>query len=338
MNIVSSTSRNHSGLYAAMSRLPGTVRRLAQRVAARLGVALACSVLAANLHATTYVPNTLTDPAIASYASVSTVDGHIGATATISLRSAVIAANQHAGADTITLAAGTYVLSIAPVMNSTFGTGNFHKAAYSDGTGSKYALNGSLDVTDSLTINGAGQALTIIDGGGPNSAPPNPISGFVPLHDMIFTLNPYNVATDLSAAVSGIDVTLSNLTLRHGDNPSDDGVNGYAAGGAIWWEAGWNHMATNTGSLTLTNATVDSNRTTGGGGGLVVYNGGTLTFTNSTFSNNVVHSGPLFAGTDGGAIILADSGGAGTATFTGVDITGNQCTPSGGAGGSGGGI
>lgn len=64
-----------------------------------------------------------------------------------SLRDAVIAANAAVGADTITLPAGTYTLSIA-------------------GAGEDVSATGDLDVIGDLTINGAGAPTTIIDGGG----------------------------------------------------------------------------------------------------------------------------------------------------------------------------
>src|SRR5947208_2859360 len=62
-----------------------------------------------------------------------------------SLREAIIAANAAAGADVITLSAGTYTLTRSGVDNT--------------------AANGDLDVTDALTINGAGQGTTIIQAG-----------------------------------------------------------------------------------------------------------------------------------------------------------------------------
>jgi uncharacterized repeat protein (TIGR01451 family)/CSLREA domain-containing protein len=62
-----------------------------------------------------------------------------------SLREAVIAANAISDADTITLPAGTYVLTI---------TGEDEDAA----------ATGDLDITSPLTINGAGSATTIVDG------------------------------------------------------------------------------------------------------------------------------------------------------------------------------
>jgi hypothetical protein len=63
-----------------------------------------------------------------------------------SLREAVIAANEQAGADTIELAAGTYILTI-------------------EGRGEDAAATGDLDVTDDLTLLGTGQDETVIDAG-----------------------------------------------------------------------------------------------------------------------------------------------------------------------------
>ena len=62
------------------------------------------------------------------------------------MRDAIIAANANAGADIITLPAGTYKLTIA-------------------GTDENAAATGDLDITGDLTINGAGAATTIVDGG-----------------------------------------------------------------------------------------------------------------------------------------------------------------------------
>ena len=62
-----------------------------------------------------------------------------------SLRGAIIAANAAPGADTIVLPAGTYGLAIK-------------------GAAENMAATGDLDITDDLTLQGAGSATTIIDG------------------------------------------------------------------------------------------------------------------------------------------------------------------------------
>jgi hypothetical protein len=61
-------------------------------------------------------------------------------------------ANDHAGADTITLPAGVYNLTIAGAGEDAAATGDLD-------------ITGSLTKTSGLTINGAGAATTIIDGG-----------------------------------------------------------------------------------------------------------------------------------------------------------------------------
>src|SRR5262249_3184935 len=66
-----------------------------------------------------------------------------------SLREAISAANATLGADTITLPAGTYQLTLANA----------------GGTNEDNNATGDLDVNDSLTINGAGSGTTIIEAG-----------------------------------------------------------------------------------------------------------------------------------------------------------------------------
>ena len=69
------------------------------------------------------------------------------AVATCTLRAAIQEANAHAGADTIMVPAGTYLLTIA-------------------GQGEDIAATGDLDITDDVTITGAGADNTILDGNG----------------------------------------------------------------------------------------------------------------------------------------------------------------------------
>ena len=64
-----------------------------------------------------------------------------------SLRAAIMEANALPGPDTLEIPEGTFVLGIT-------------------GTGEDAAATGDLDITDDLTIIGAGMDLTIIDGGG----------------------------------------------------------------------------------------------------------------------------------------------------------------------------
>src|SRR6476646_5626626 len=86
----------------------------------------------------------------ATFTVTKTADTNDGAcNADCSLREAIIAANATAGLDVITVPAGTYTLTRSGVDNN--------------------AANGDLDVTDPLTINGAGQGSTIIQAGSSSS-------------------------------------------------------------------------------------------------------------------------------------------------------------------------
>jgi hypothetical protein len=293
---------------------------------------IAFGAFSVNATAATITPTTFTDPPISGAGiSVNTGNGIITGGAgngLISLRSAVSATNAHSGW-TISLGVGTYQLSIAPVMSGTSGSGNFHKAAYDSGTGLN--TNGSLDITAAVTISGVSAAQTIIDGGGPNA---NEAS---PTHDLLMSINPYIISLDQAAAPNSFATTLSNLTLQHGDNPSDDGTLGFSAGGAVYWEAGWNHMALGTGSLTLDSVSILHNKARGAGAGMVLWNGGTVTITNSTISNNTVN-GAGVGGADGAGIIATQPAPSGVVTITNTTFDSNSCIPNAGAGGGGGAI
>ena len=82
-----------------------------------------------------------------TYTVTKTADTNDGACdADCSLREAIISANNAPGADVIFIPAGTYIFSI-------------------EGTDENAAATGDLDITDDLTINGAGTSNTFIDGG-----------------------------------------------------------------------------------------------------------------------------------------------------------------------------
>ena len=150
------------------------------------------------------------------------------------LRAAVQQANALTGPDTIMLPAGTYTLTISGRCEDT-------------------AATGDLDITEDLTITGAGAATTIIDGGG---------------IDRIF---------DVWAPLSVSEVTIRNgnpgtMLCPSGQQPSGGGI--YSAAG----------MSTT--SVTLTNVIVTGNTATHGGG---IDNelGSTLVMTGVTVSGNM---------------------------------------------------
>jgi len=195
------------------------------------------------------------------------------------LRAAIQETNALAGPDTINLPAGTYLLSIA-------------------GADEDASATGDLDIADDLTITGADQATTIIDGGG---------------LDRVF-----DVHSGSTVEISG--VTVQNGSLWYGAGIRNNSTltltsstvsgNTGAHGGGIY----------NRGTLTLINSTVTRNTSAAFGGG-GIYSQGTLTVTGSTITTNV-------AGEGGGINIRT-----GTATITNTIISDNT-----GGGGSGGGI
>ncbi len=219
-----------------------------------------------------------------------------------SLREAICAANNTAGADVITLPAGTYTLTI-------------------EGTDEDANATGDLDITDDLTINGAGEATTIIDGGGKDRV----------LHIM-----------------SDVTVVINDVTITNGK--TDDGGPGGAGAG----DGGDGGGIYNVGTADLTNSTVSGNTTGNGGGALGVgghggdgggiYNVGTADLTNSTVSGNTTGNGGN--GGDGSGGDGGHGGGiynVGTADLTNSTVSGNTTGKGGnglpgGDGGDGGGI
>ena len=223
----------------------------------------------------------------ATFTVTKTADTNDGAcNADCSLREAIVAANAAPGADVITLPAGVYTLSRSGVDNT--------------------AANGDLDVTDVLTINGAGQGSTIIEAGASSST----------AIDRLFSFNPLGSA-------AGFAVALNNLTLRHGRN-----TNAFATqendGGCFDFDGG----TAGTGSLSLTNVTVSNcEAADGGGGGLVIFfpKGGAATLNNVTVQNNVATRPPASGGLgNGGGILVGGAGGPATLTINNSLIDNNR--------------
>jgi hypothetical protein len=91
-----------------------------------------------------------------------------------SLRGAIVATNAAAGADAITVPAETYTLTIA-------------------GAGEDAASTGDLDITDELTITGAGARATSV------------VGGPAPFDDQIFDNQPGTTATIIGLTITGGD-------------------------------------------------------------------------------------------------------------------------------------
>jgi CSLREA domain-containing protein len=128
------------------------------------------------------------------------------------LRAAIIQANFVTGVDTITLPSGVYLLT---------------RPGEDDA-----AVLGDLDITDDVTIQGAGPGSTIIDGNGA-------VTG-----DRVFQI--------ISSAK---DTSFSGMTVRNGKKVT----NAFDEGGGIYWDGGGGH-------LRLTDMVVEDNAARYGGG------------------------------------------------------------------------
>ena len=207
------------------------------------------------------------------------------------LRAAIMEASALAGSDSISVPAGTYNLTIA-------------------GTGENAAATGDLDITDDLTITGAGAATTIIDGGALDRV----------LH-----------------ILGGNTVELSGVTVRNGNPGSNRDGGGILNSGGSTLTINDSTVSGSTatsgggissdGTLTVNNSTISGNTATSdgfGGGGIVDNGGGTVTINNSTISGNTAQPG---AGLGGGGGIGKWGG---TLTINNSTISGNTVGNSGG--------
>ena len=199
------------------------------------------------------------------------------------LRAAVQEANALEGSDSISIPAGTYTFSLA-------------------GTGEDAAATGDLDITDNLSISGAGMGDTVIDADSLDRAF-QALSGTLELSDLTVQngladpggavlVNTYakmnRVAFSKNQSLSresngtggavyvsveaSADITQSQFT----DNVANFG------GGAV--------ASANASQFTINNSTFTSNN--GGlGGGALYPNGISATITNSTFGQNIADTG-----------------------------------------------
>ncbi len=223
----------------------------------------------------TVVVDTTSDVVDGNTASVPLLLANRGADGLISLREAIIATNQaNDGApDQIILPAGTYVLN--------------------RGTGDDNAVNGDLDINDTVIIIGAGARTTIIDGNGLHRV-------FHVRGNSTATVSGITVQGGNSGSGGGIHVeTSSTLNLSDavltGNNQS-----GGSGGGAVHVHGTlnldrvliYNNPAVDKGAVTfhnasggtLTNVTISGNTTTNQGGGL--WTNSPITVTNSTIAFN----------------------------------------------------
>ena len=170
-----------------------------------------------------------------------------------SLREAIIAANALAGADTIVVPAGTYVLT---------------RVGASEDAGA----TGDLDVTGDTTITGAGSATTIVDGNGT---------------DRVFDIRP----TAAAVTLSGLTIRNGNVNgFGGGIDKQGSGTlqvqNGVVTNNTATGFGGGINNNDNLGSITIDFTTVSNNVANGFGGGLNNNSGGSFTVRDSTVSGN----------------------------------------------------
>jgi CSLREA domain-containing protein len=240
----------------------------------------ACALLASTLlacvpsrsHAATFTVNTTVDDDDAALG-----DGQCATSSgACTLRAAIQEANSLSGGDAVIVRAGSYQLTL-----------------------------GQLEVTDDLTITGAGEASTVIDG---------------------------KKKSRVLRLTYPADVTLSQVTIKRGRNLGSNGC------GASAGDAGCGGGLLNESTATLTNVTFIHNEASDGGGFSNLF--GTATLTNVTFAKNKA-SGFASGGLDNfnGIVTLTNvvftsntapnAGGLeniGEATLTNVTFIGNKAT------------
>ncbi|MHB8973952.1 MAG: DUF4347 domain-containing protein [Pirellulaceae bacterium] len=178
--------------------------------------------------------------------SVAALLGNAGVDGFISLREAIIATNNSAGADTVLLASGSYLLTRT-------------------GAGEDAANSGDLDITGPLTISGAGAQTTFVDGAGADRV-------FAILGSTV-TMSGLTIQNGSAADGAGIHIDGSgSLTLRDAVLAGNTAAH---SGGAI----------DTSGTLLLDRVTIVGN-SANEGGGVYIANGASAVLTNVTISGN----------------------------------------------------
>jgi hypothetical protein len=252
------------------------------------------------------------NPVDGNTSSIAALQGDPGADGLITLREAIIAANNSPGDDIIQLQAGTY---------------SFADQGPGGETGENAAAKGDLDIVNAntavaggtagkVTIQGAGANVTVIDAEG---------------IDRVFEVLP------------GGDLTIQGVTLTGGD----PGTQGSPSGGGILVTNPTGQQPT--GKLTVLQSAVEGNTAKGGGGGIASFQG-TIVIRDSTISGNTAGTGAggieinkgdlklinstVSGNTDvqgnfGGGLAVKDAGA--TATIVNSTITNNSAKTGGAA-------
>ncbi|MGB7203497.1 MAG: FG-GAP-like repeat-containing protein [Pyrinomonadaceae bacterium] len=284
--------------------------------------------------------------------------------AVCTLRAAIMEANHLAGTDSITINAGiNTTLSTGSPDNDANGVFNFEGGGDLDITCAVNAGGDTCNAPLATNVNN----LTITGAAGGNTIAVGAFAPFAPLTsttDRVFDIGFDGLFGGGFGAGTGLQVTMSNLTIQSGNvredfNAGGGGFGNFARGGAIrldgFGQAGtrgtltltsviitFNQADHNTGgvfnqfaNISISSSTVSNNiGKAGPGGGLqfAASTPATLSVSGSTFSGNEARTGPIFMGTaidvDGGGIYATlDSN---TATITSTNFNSNISQDDGG--------
>jgi predicted outer membrane repeat protein len=265
--------------------------------------------------AATYTVNDTTDAPLATSTNTNCISTHNNS---CTLRAAVQAADNAGGANTISLPAGDYKLTIAPTCTT-----------YSNGCDQNDPSKGDLDVNSrdngtSITVTGAGSGSTVIDANvidrafavendalGNGTVGGLTLSGLTIENGQPAVSSGYYLSTgggcggavySAGALATTSDVVMENNTAANrchdggaiyshsgtGSSLSVAGTtfsanNGDHYGGAIYYDA--------SGAASITGSTFDGNYASNDGGGAIYSDGGAMTIDSSTFSNNLSYDG-----------------------------------------------
>jgi CSLREA domain-containing protein len=172
--------------------------------------------------------------------------------ATCTLRAAIEEADAMSGADAVIVPAGRYALSSTPTPEAGFPNEND-------------AGNGDLDITDTLTVRGAGAGRTTLDGGG---------------LDRVFSID------------GGVTASISDMTITGGDSIGGGSAKGIGMGGAIY----------NQGAATLERLRLVGNNSDGGGAVFSIP-GTYITIRDSLLAHNTAFEGGAIRFDSGGEVV-----------------------------------
>jgi CSLREA domain-containing protein len=233
----------------------------------------------------------------------------------VTLRAAIQEANAFAGGDTIDLPAGTYSLTMF-------------------GGGDNAAVSGDLDLTDDVTLTGAGSDVVTINGMSQDRV----FDVLAGVEAKITGVRIVGGAANLSQEDGGGIRNLGMLTLENAVFVGDTASGG---GGAI---ASYGADST----LTISGTTFDSNSSNGPLGGGVLFNSSVATITDSMLKNNSSSfSGGAIVNSSGGSLTLLRTtvkdngvglGNRGGGIFNSATLAVNYSTISGNSASQGGGI